>query len=580
MGGCVLFTFNRFRRVCWTNLTQFLTILLATFSLQVWAEPSDIADYAGSSNNGSGVVATVHPLATKAALAALDNGGNAIDAAVTAALTLGVVDGQNSGIGGGLFALVHWADGRVEAIDGREMAPIAAHRDMYIRDGQAVPELSRTGPLAVGIPGSVAVFEYLLNKGGQRSFADALAPGIQLASKGFPISPYLAKRMGSQANVFRQFPGTAAIFLDAKGNPWPAGHQLIQAELAKTYRGLAKNGSDYFYRGEFAQRVANWMQKNGGLITAKDFANYSMVVREPIKTTYRGLDIYGFPPPSSGGVHVAEILNILEQFDVASLPRAQRYHIVGEAMKLAFADRAYWLGDPDFVHVPKGLVAKNYGKALAAKIMPNKALANVEHGQPPEWDNDWFRRHTTNISVADKQGNWVAITTTVNTTFGSKVVVPGTGVVLNNQMDDFSAQPGVPNAFGLVGTEANSIQPGKRPLSSMSPTIIVKDGVPVMAVGAAGGPMIITQVLQAIVNYFDLHQSLYEALASPRIHQQWKPELLFVEKTVTDEDRRYLESLGHILRTMRFEGSSTAVSMSDTGRFDGVSEPRMPARNQ
>lgn len=553
--------------------------LLGLFTSTAFAESEGMSGYAGPNKNKTGVVATVHPLATKAAQDALDSGGNAIDAAVTAALTLGVVDGHNSGIGGGLFAIVRWADGTVEAIDGREVAPAAASRDMYIRNGKALPELSRTGPLAVGIPGSVAVFDYLLKKGGKRSFADALAPGIQLAEQGFAISPYFARRLQSQTETFKQFEGTAKILLDSQGNPWPAGHNLVQSDLGKTYRGIAKQGSRYFYEGAFAKKVASWMQHNQGIITKKDFSSYRLAVREPVLSTYRGLDIYGFPPPSSGGVHVAEILNILEQFDIANMPAMQRYHVVGEAMKLAFADRAYWLGDPDFVNVPKGLIAKQYGAELAAKIRMDKALANVEHGQPPEWDNDWFRRHTTNISVADKFGNWVAITTTVNTNFGSKVIVPGTGVILNNQMDDFSAQPGVPNAFGLVGTEANSIQPGKRPLSSMSPTLVVKDGQPVMAVGAAGGPLIITQVLQALVNYFDLGMPLYDALAAPRIHQQWKPELLFVEKNLAPQTRDYLESLGHKLMTMRFEGSSTAVARRAEGEFIGVAEPRIPARN-
>ncbi len=557
-----------------------ISVLLVLVSPFGFAAPDDIANYARVSIHNGGAVATVHPEATAAAINALENGGNAIDAAVTAALTLGVVDGHNSGIGGGLFATVHWADGRVEAIDGREMAPAGAFRDMFVRDGKAVAELSRTGPLAIGIPGSVAVFEYLLKQGGKRTLADALAPGIALADQGFPISNYFSKRLASQADTFKRFPATASIFLDEQGKPWPGGHILVQKDLAQTYRGIAKEGAAYFYQGKFAKMVAAWMKTHGGMITEDDFANYEMVLREPVKTQYRDLTIYGFPPPSSGGVHVAEMLNILEHFDIAALPIAQRYHIVGEAMKLAFADRAYWLGDPDFVHVPKGLVAKSYADALVAKISMEKALTDVTYGTPPEWNNDWFRRHTTNISVADKEGNWIAITTTVNTNFGSKVVVPGTGVILNNQMDDFSAQPGVPNAFGLVGTEANSIAPRKRPLSSMSPTIVVKDGKAVMAIGAAGGPLIITQVLQGLVNYFDLNMSLYDALAAPRIHQQWKPDLLFVEKTIGQQERDYLQGLGHTLKTLRFEGSSTAVAVDNKGQFSAVSEPRIPLRNQ
>lgn len=535
--------------------------------------------YAGSSHNGAGAVATVNPLATQAGLNVLEQGGTALDAAVAAALTLGVVDSHNSGIGGGNFALIRYADGRVEALDGREMAPQLAQRDMYIRDGEGDIALSTTGALAIGIPGSLAVYDYMLNQSGKFTLSEVILPAADLAERGFPLCQVCYDRLASSAEKIRLFPATAKIWLDQKGQPWPVGHNLIQKDLANTYRLLAKQGVDYFYHGEFANKVERWMQHNGGIITAKDFANYQMIQREPIKSRYRGYDIYGFPPPSSGGVHVAQILNMLESFDVAKLNAGDRYHLLAEAMKLAFADRAYFLGDPDFVPVPKGLIDQSYADSLAKKIDFGVAAQHVQHGNPPGADIDLFGKHTTHIVVADKLGNWVSITTTVNTSFGSKVVIPGTGVVMNNQMDDFSIQPGIPNAFGLVGSEANNIQAGKRPLSSMSPTVVVKDGQPVMAIGAAGGPTIITQVVQGLVNIIDLGMPAAEALAAPRIHHQWQPEVTFIEASLPASVQQWLIERGHQLNKRSYNGASQVILLDANGHFDAAAEPRIIQRN-
>lgn len=530
--------------------------------------------YSAVTTDGRGAIATVHPLATQAAIDAFNHGGNAVDAAIAAAFTLGVVDGHNSGIGGGCFAVVRLADGTVLAVDGREMAPAAAYRDMYVRDGKVDTQLSKTGPLAVGIPGSVATFEYLSQHGGKLKLKDVVLPAADLAEHGFTIDHNYAARLSRTAASLRAFPDSAAILLDSQGQPWPQGHLLVQKDLAHTYRGIAKDGADYYYRGEFSAAVGKWMAHNGGLITAEDFAQYQLKTREPVVSQYRGYTLYGFPPPSSGGVHVAEILNIVESFDLATMAPADRYHVLAEAMKLAFADRAYWLGDPDFVPVPRGLIDKEYGRELAARIQLDKAIAVKQHGTPPRADEDLFGKHTTHIAAADKDGNWVAITTTVNTSFGSKIIVPGTGVILNNQMDDFSSQPGTPNAFRLVGAEANSIQPKKRPLSSMSPTIIVKDGKPVMTVGAAGGPTIITQVVQAVVNHLDLGLPLQESLGAPRIHHQWNPDLLFVEPTMPADVQKSLEQRGHHIQ-LRSGGSSQAIAIGADGKFVTQSEPRI-----
>ena len=555
-----------------------LTFTLSVASLV--SVPALATERPYNSASDLGAVASVHPLATQAGSNALARGGNAVDAAVAAALTLGVVDSHNSGIGGGCFVLIHWADGRVEAIDGREMAPAAAYRDMYLRDGKADTSLSQVGPLAAGIPGSVAAFEALLKRGGKLSFSDALLPAAELAEQGFAIDNIFASRLQKRQEKLRRFPGSAAILLDSAGQPWPAGHKLVQKDLAKTYRAIAKDGADYFYKGDFAKTTARWMQKNGGIITAEDFANYQLKQRQPVQSSYRGYTIYGFPPPSSGGVHVAQILNTLESFDLAKLKTAERQHVIGEAMKLAFADRAHWLGDPDFAKVPRGLMDQGYADSLAKRISMDKALAVEGPGTPPRAAIDLFGKHTTHVTATDKAGNWVAITTTLNTNFGSKVIIPGTGVLLNNQMDDFSIQPGVPNAYGLVGNEANSVQAGKRPLSSMSPTIVVKDGKPVMTIGAAGGPTIITQVVQGIINRLDLKLPLYDALAAPRVHHQWRPEMLFVEKTVAPADKSALEAKGHKLRIMGPYGSSQAIALEADGSFVSVAEPRLEERNR
>ena len=543
------------------------------------SDPYRDLPYAASSANGNGAAATVHPLATQAALGLLEQGGNAIDAAIAAAFALGVVDSHNSGIGGGNFAIVRFADGHVAAIDGREMAPAKAYRDMYMRNGVADGDLSTTGALAIGIPGSVAVYEYLQQHGAKKSWGELIAPAASLAEQGFPLAPVSAERLASSASTLRRFPAAAAVLLDDKGNPWPTGHWLKQPDLANTYRQLAKQGSAYFYRGDFARAVAQWMAQNGGIVTADDFANYQMRVRQPVVSQYRGYTIYGFPPPSSGGVHVAEILNILSQFELRDMGVNQRHHVLAEAMKLAFADRAFYLGDPDFVDVPKGLIDPAYAVSLAKAISMTHAAKEVRHGRPPRADIDLFGKHTTHISTADRWGNWVAITTTVNTSFGSKVMIPGTGVIMNNQMDDFSIAPGVPNAFGLVGNEANSVQPGKRPLSSMSPTVVVHDGKPVMTLGAAGGPTIITQVVQALVNVIDLEMSPAQALAAERIHHQWQPDMLFIENSLPGQQRSALRKLGHRLFPRGFAGATQLIVSDGKDGFEAASEPRVIRAN-
>ena len=553
-------------------------ISLATVSL---SRAQQLDNFATSKIN---MVATVNPLATDAAVNAFRKGGNAVDAAIAAAVTLGVVDGYNSGIGGGCFILIRKADGEVIAIDGREMAPAAADRDMYIKNGKVDSLASRVGPLAIGVPGALKAYAEAISNHGNLKLADVMLPAAKIAEQGFEVSTVYSDTLKSQQQKLKRFPATARILLKDDGAIYLPGEKILQADLAKTYRSIAAQGIEWFYNGSFAEKTALWMKSNSGIITEADFARYETAKRQPVQSTYRGYEIIGFPPPSSGGVHVAQILNILESFDLKKMQHddpAQLKHVVAEAMKLAFADRAYWLGDPNFVNVPKQLISKEYAKSLASKIDVEKSTLVKSHGTPPNADVEFFEKHTTHLTTADNDGNWVAITTTVNTQFGSKVIIPETGVVMNNQMDDFSISIGVPNAYGLVGSENNSIAAGKRPLSSMSPTVVLKNGQPVLAVGAAGGPKIITQVVWAIINHLDLGFPIHEAIGRARVHHQWSPDQLFVEETTSDAALERLKTLGHTLQILKSNSSGVSQAISfdpKTGLFTGAHDPRVPGK--
>ena len=518
-----------------------------------------------------GYAATVHPRATHAALDAMRTGGNAVDGAIAAAAMLGVVDGHNSGIGGGCFLLIRKPDGTFLALDGREKAPVAATRDMFVRDGKAQPKLSQEGPLAAGVPGWLAALDEAARTCGKLPLARAFDHAAKVAEDGFPPEAGFAARVEKWRGVIAKYPATAEILLA----PGKDGKRHLP-DLAATYRAIAKEGPSWFYRGPFAKKTSQWMKENGGFMTASDFAAYRVQNRAPLRTVYRGHEIIGFPPPSSGGVHVAQILNMLETFDLKAMGDGTPafIHTVTEAMKPAFVDRAFWLGDPDFTPVPRGLTDAAYARELAAKINAAKATPVPSHGIPPRAGNDLFEKHTTHFSVIDSDGWAVACTATVNYTWGSLVTIPGTGVILNNEMDDFSIQPGVPNVFGLLGGEANAVAPGKRPLSSMSPTMVQKDGHPVLVIGAAGGPTIITQVVLGIVGTLDFGLSLSEVLAAPRFHHQWEPDVLRIETAVPVETLEDLQRRGHTLNPVQHIGVTQAVIRRPDGSFTGGADPR------
>ncbi|MFQ6676190.1 MAG: gamma-glutamyltransferase [Fidelibacterota bacterium] len=458
------------------------------------------------------MVVSSHPVATQIGLNVLQNGGNAVDAAVATGLALGVVDQFNSGVGGGGYMVIRMSDGAMFAIDGRETAPLAASRDMYLREGEYRPSLSRRGPLAVAVPGLLAAYLLALDLAGTRPLGELIDPSVTVARDGFVLDGYYVSRYRSVADELRKDPASALIYFRPDGSLMGEGDTLKQPDLAETYERIAAGGLDYFYRGEFAQRLEAYMAIAGGLITAEDMARYRAVAREPVVGRYRDMTVIGMGPSTSGGVHVIEILNMIEasrilegkrSWNNASMAWTARF------MGQAFEDRARFLGDVDYVDVPvRRLTGQSYADSLASLLVSG---------------------NTTNLCVVDRWGNAVTVNQSINLTFGAAVTVPGTGVVLNSEMDDFSVHPEIPNYFGLVGNGANAIEPGKRPLSSMAPIILARDDRPVLLVGGAGGPRIITAVVQTIVGVVDFGLPLSRVLSQPRFHYQSSPSVLLVE---------------------------------------------------
>ncbi|MGK7925688.1 MAG: gamma-glutamyltransferase [Spirulina sp.] len=534
----------------------------------------------------NGMVATQEALATQAGLEVLKEGGNAIDAAVTIGFTLAVTLPNAGNIGGGGFMLVHFADtnpnankdaDRTIAIDYREKAPKAATRDMFLdENGEADPQKSRFSHLSVGVPGTVAGLVLALEKYGTISLERALQPAINLAENGFIVKQSLASVLLSEKDRLTRYPASAAIFYHEDGTPYQAGERLIQTDLANSLKLIAKEGIDAFYRRGIAEAIAAEMAANGGLITTEDLAAYQPVIRQPVGGTYRGYEIYSMPPPSSGGVHLIQLLNLLEPYPLRELGHnsAQTIHLMAESMKLAYADRSKYLGDPDFVDIPKAsLISKQYANNLRAKISSSRATPSQEiaPGNPSIFWRE--SNETTHYSVIDRYGNAVANTYTLNMNFGTGITVPGTGILLNNEMDDFSAKPGVPNNFGLIGGAFNAIAPEKRMLSSMTPTIIMKDGEVFLVTGSPGGSRIITSTLQVILNLIDHQMNIAEATNAPRIHHQWLPDELRVEEGLSPDTLALLQQKGYEIVRKNVMGSTQSI-MKIGDRLAGASDPR------
>jgi len=513
--------------------------------------------------------------ATRIGVEVLRRGGNAVDAAVAVGFALAVTLPRAGNLGGGGFMLVHLADGgATHALDYRETAPAAASRDMFLdAAGNVDEQKARWSHAAAAVPGTVAGLVWAAEHWGTMPLHDLLAPAIRLAGE-LPVTQDLADTLNARRALFDRWPASRAIFVRPDGKPWEPGDRLVQADLAFTLGRIAEFGPAGFYSGPVAEAIGRDMAANGGLIAVEDLLAYRPVLREPARGTYRGWQVAAMPPPSSGGAHLVQLLNILEGYPLAELGHnaAASIHLMAEAMKLAYADRAEHLGDPDFWPVPlSGLTSKAYAAKLRAQIDPARArpAAEIRAGVPALHEGD----QTTHFSVVDERGNAVANTYTINFSYGSGIVAAGTGVLLNNEMDDFSAKAGVPNAYGLVGGAANAILPGKRPLSSMTPTILFRDGKPALVTGSPGGSLIITTVLQTVLNVVDHGMNVAEAAAAPRIHHQWAPDELRVEEGLSPDTLALLRALGHKPAVRDSMGATMSI-LRVPGGWTGAADPR------
>ena len=525
-----------------------------------------------------GMVVSAKIEASEAGVEILEQGGNAVDAAVATGFALAVTYPPAGNLGGGGFMVIRFPDEesatanhagstpapKATTIDYREKAPAAAHRDMYLDDdGEAIPALSRLGYLASGVPGSPAGLVMAHEKYGLLPLSDVMAPAIRLAEKGFLLSARDAAGLNAQRDAFAQFESTAKYF--TKPDPdlrYAAGERFAQRDLAATLRRIRDKGRAGFYEGETAELIAAEMKRGGGWITMEDLAAYEAVERAPVSGTYRGYRFFAMAPPSSGGVALVQLLNAVEPYDLGEMGHhsAEAVHLMGEAMRRVYADRAQWLGDPDYFDVPvAALVGKEYMRRRMADFNPDRADSSgaVAHGDPLAFESP----ETTHYSVVDKEGRAVSVTTTINGSYGSKVVVDGAGFFMNNEMDDFSAKPGAPNMFGLLGSEANAIEAGKRMLSSMTPAIVEDPaGALFMVIGSPGGGRIITTVFEVMMNVIDHGMNIQEAVSAPRIHHQWLPDALYHEpQALSETARRGLERRGW-----------TLIENGDWGRADGV----------
>ncbi|WP_065650374.1 gamma-glutamyltransferase [Pantoea eucrina] len=572
-------TAGRLRQLSWAMLMSF-TVVQGAAAAPASAPPVSYgvdSDTFHPVKAQHGMVASVDAMATQVGVEILKQGGNAVDAAIAVGFALAVTHPQAGNLGGGGFMLLRTASGRTAAIDFREMAPARASRDMFLdKQGNADSKLSLTSHLASGTPGTVAGFALAAQKYGTLPLRTLLAPAIRLARDGIIVNDALADDLATygKENLIN-YATSRAIFYKADGKPYQKGDRLVQKNLARSLQLIAQQGADAFYKGRIADEIAGEMAQHGGLIGKADLAAYRAVERKPVSGTYRGYEVFSMPPPSSGGIHIVQILNILENFDLTKwgFGSADAMQVMAEAEKHAYADRSEYLGDPDFVKVPQqALTSKAYARTLVQQIDVSKARpsSEIKPGKLAPYESN----QTTHFSVVDKAGNAVAVTYTLNTYFGSGIVAGNSGILMNNEMDDFSAKPGTPNVYGLVGGEANAIQPAKRPLSSMSPTIVAKEGKTWLVTGSPGGSRIITTVLQMVVNSIDFGMNVAEATNAPRFHHQWLPDQLRVEKGFSPDTLRLLEAKGQHVKVMPAMGSTQSIMIGPDGMRYGASDPR------
>lgn len=523
------------------------------------------------------MVVSAHPLASKAGREVMQKGGNAVDAAIATQLALAVVYPGAGNIGGGGFMVSRMANGETATLDYREKAPLAGGRDMYLdANGDVISMSSVRGHLAAGVPGTVAGLEAAHRKYGKLDWASLVQPAIDLAN-GWELTAREARGLNGNRKVFIEYNTVRPdFFLSEEGSEWAAGDIVSIPELAKTLERIRDNGRDGFYKGETAKLIVAEMERGKGLITLEDLEQYEAVWRTPVTGDYRGYEFISMPPPSSGGIALAQLFNAIEPFDLGEMGflSTDAVHLMTEAERRAYADRAAHLGDPDFYDVPRnGLTNRNYTQTRMASFSPDRATPSTEidAGAPAPKESE----ETTHLSVVDPWGNAVSVTTTLNGGMGSKVFVGGAGFLLNNEMDDFSVKPGIPNMYGLVGGEANAIAPGKRMLSSMTPSIVAKDGKLFMVVGTPGGSTIITSVFQTIVNVIDFDMTMQQAVSAPRFHHQWLPDVLQTEANALDSMVIVnLEAKGHKLRARGTIGRVDAILVLSNGKLEAGADPR------
>lgn len=548
--------------------TTLLLVFIFIYSIQLFSQPVRARN---------GMVVSESDLATEVGLEILKKGGNAIDAAVAVGFALAVTYPMAGNLGGGGFLVYYRNDGFSTTIDFREKAPLKAYQNMYLDSlGDPQYHLSQTGVTSIGVPGSVDGLLYALKKYGTMKLKNVIDPAIRLARKGFTLNYDLCNSINSNYENFIKYPSSKKIFTK-NGEKFKEGDLFIQKDLANTLELIKKYGRKGFYEGKVAQLIVKQIQSEGGYITLEDLKNYNCVERKPVEGFYRGYKIISMGPPSAGGVALIEALNILENinFNPNDYHSSKHLHYLIETLKRVYYDRAEYLGDSDFVKVPVSkLISKDYGKKLFSDIDSlNSTMSElIDTKKYFELEST----ETTHYSIIDKWGNAVSVTTTINSAFGSSIVVDGAGFLLNNEMDDFSIKPGVQNQFGLVSKEVNSIQPGKRMLSSMTPTIVLKDEKPFLILGSPGGSMIITSVLQVIMNVIDFNMRLDAAVTYPRIHHQWiPPEVYFENYSISDDVLKKLESMGHVLKKRNGIGRIEAILVDYDNQFIyGVTDPR------